>query len=586
MFQLGPARIPQGQVFPQGARINGAHPLAQSLGFMAVAQGAVAYDLVGGTAGVLTGTLAQKTLKWGQALTFAGATTNRLTWPTQTSSAWINAGTFSVSVLGSIVGSDFSPGSNTYPTLLKFASSGSHVGPGFENVSGNIFFCYVADNLTSVVGAVNLGNSANSNNLGFSGTNQPALYSWVVNGTSCACYINGVLIETLTVTHGAAVTAAIATANAAVGWGCGGAIQAWYVHNRPLDQSEIVALSVSPWAMLAPSSAADPFFFAGGGGAGAYTLTAAQGSFALTGQAANLLFGRKLTAAQASFTLNGQAVNFVHGYKFAAAQASFALSGQSANLLFNRKLTAAQGSFALTGFAANLVYTTVGAYTLTAAQGSFAFTGKAANLLFGRKVTAAQGSFSLTGQSANLLFNRLLSATRGSFTLTGFDAALSKTGARTLTADTGLFTLTGQPATLTYTPNQPAQTAFDNIGPVRKKSYRKEVEEDVQAVLAELEHVTEKAEAVVAAPVVDLPRFEPAGLRLNEAMRNALQVIDASLSAIERTHIQMALSAAREAQKRLEAKALQAEQARLEEAARVKRRRAVRAAAAYFFGDE
>jgi hypothetical protein len=276
MFQLGPARIPQGQQFPVGTRINGSHQLAQGLGFMAVAQGQLAYDLIAGTAGALTGTLAQKTIRNGQALAFTGATGVRLTWPTTTAAQWVNANSFTVSALGLFKGTDFAAGSNSYPVLLKFANSGSHILCSFENNGGTINFSATADNLTPVIGTTTIGNFASTNALGFSADNVVALYTWRLNGTTCDCFINGVLVDTLTMSsHGAAVTAAISTASAGAGWSAAGAIQAWWVHNRPLDQAEIVQLATSPWCMLANVAAPDPYLFDGGGGAAGVTGTSA-----------------------------------------------------------------------------------------------------------------------------------------------------------------------------------------------------------------------------------------------------------------------------------------------------------------------
>lgn len=114
-----------------------------------------------------------------------------------------------------------------------------------------------------------------------------------------------------------------------------------------------------------------------GGGGPTYTLTAATGSFTLTGQAANLVVSRKLTAATGSFTL----------------------TGQSTNLKVSRNLVAGTGTFSLTGISANLVYTPVSGatYTLTAQTGVFNLTGQAAAFKVSRKLTAETGSFVFGG---------------------------------------------------------------------------------------------------------------------------------------------------------------------------------------------
>jgi hypothetical protein len=178
-----------------------------------------------------------------------------------------------------------------------------------------------------------------------------------------------------------------------------------------------------------------------------YTLTAAQGSLTLSGQAATPKYGRLLTAAQGSYTLSGQAAGLLFGYRLTAAQGSYALTGQAAGLAYSGStytLVAAQGSLTLTGQAAGLLT----ARLLTAAQGSYALTGQAAGLLFGYRLTAAQGAHTLTGQAAGLLAARLLTAAQGSYTLSGQAVALLI--ARLIAAGQGGYTLTGRAVALTY----------------------------------------------------------------------------------------------------------------------------------------
>jgi hypothetical protein len=205
-----------------------------------------------------------------------------------------------------------------------------------------------------------------------------------------------------------------------------------------------------------------------GGGAATYTLTAAAGSYALTGQSAGLLYGRKLAAgagtytltgqaatlraarllgaSQGSYTLTGQAAGLLLGHRLAAGQGSYTLTGQAAGLLYGRRLGAAQGAYALTGQDATLVYSASGNKVLAAAQGSYALTGQAANLLYGRRLAAGQGAYALSGQAAGLYRGLRLAAAQGSYALTGQQAALRAT--RQLGAAQGTYTLTGQAAAL------------------------------------------------------------------------------------------------------------------------------------------
>lgn len=159
-----------------------------------------------------------------------------------------------------------------------------------------------------------------------------------------------------------------------------------------------------------------------------YTLTAAQGSYALTGSASGLTAARKIVAGQGSYNLTGQA----------------------ATLKAARRLTAAQGGYALTGYAADLVYTPIGGatYTLSAAAGTYTLTGQASGLRAARKLVAGQGLYSLTGVAAGLVRGFRLTAASGSYTLTGQAASLKR--GYLLTAATGSYTLTGHNAALAY----------------------------------------------------------------------------------------------------------------------------------------
>ena len=175
---------------------------------------------------------------------------------------------------------------------------------------------------------------------------------------------------------------------------------------------------------------------------GDFTLTAAQGSYTLTGQAATLTADRTIVAAQGSYTLTGQAAGLLADRLLTSAQGSYTLSGQAAGLEAARLLTSAQGSYALTGQDAGLNY---GRF-ITADQGSYTLTGQDAGLLISRLLTAAQGSYALTGQAAGLLSDRLLAAGQGSYALTGQAAGLY--AGRLVTAGQGSYTLTGQAAGL------------------------------------------------------------------------------------------------------------------------------------------
>lgn len=182
----------------------------------------------------------------------------------------------------------------------------------------------------------------------------------------------------------------------------------------------------------------------GGGGS---TLTAAAGSFTLSGKAAGLKVARRLTAAAGSMTLTGQAAALRVGRKIVAAPGAFSLTGQPAALRRAAKLPASTGTFALSGVSAALKATR----KLPAAAGVFTLTGRDAALIYDPvtpvyELSAGTGAFALTGNSAGLRIARRLVAGSASFVLTGNTAALK--ASRRLVAQAGAFILTGWPAAL------------------------------------------------------------------------------------------------------------------------------------------
>lgn len=110
--------------------------------------------------------------------------------------------------------------------------------------------------------------------------------------------------------------------------------------------------------------------------AGGGTLTAAQGSYTLTGQTAGQLKGSLVSAAQGSYTLLGSPG--LIDVTSVAAQGSYALTGEDAALRGPSVLSAAQGSYALTGQTAGLLRTIISA----AAQGLYTLSGQIAVLRY------------------------------------------------------------------------------------------------------------------------------------------------------------------------------------------------------------
>lgn len=130
----------------------------------------------------------------------------------------------------------------------------------------------------------------------------------------------------------------------------------------------------------------------------AYSLTAALGSFALTGNAATFQVALNLAAALGSFAFTGGAATLSYGKVLLAALGSFALTGGASAFQVALSLVAATGTFAFTGGAAVIGI----ALTLLANTGSFLLTGGANTFGLGLKLLADTGYFALSSVGAFL----------------------------------------------------------------------------------------------------------------------------------------------------------------------------------------
>lgn len=196
---------------------------------------------------------------------------------------------------------------------------------------------------------------------------------------------------------------------------------------------------------------------AAGGGA---TLTAAGGTYAVTGSTAALRRNVPVVAAGGSYSLTGKTATLSRQIKIIAVAGAYALAGTAASLRRAVTLAAVSGSYAVTGKAATL---SKGAITLLAAAGSYIVTGTAAALkagyrIFARSYTGATApaldpngfpdprTYTLTGSTAALLRGTKVLGAAGSYLLNGA-AALLNSGLR-LTGGSGAHVYTGTQAAL------------------------------------------------------------------------------------------------------------------------------------------
>lgn len=140
-------------------------------------------------------------------------------------------------------------------------------------------------------------------------------------------------------------------------------------------------------------------------------LTAAPGSYTLTGQSSNTLYARIMAGEQGSYTLTGVEALLVKSgsYIFNAENGSYTLVG--ANALVDLAMSAASGSYSLTGQNATLTFGAFSNPSLTAEFGSYTLTGQNANTNYGRNLPAEVGVYALTGRQAGLIWSGAPAAT-------------------------------------------------------------------------------------------------------------------------------------------------------------------------------
>lgn len=172
------------------------------------------------------------------------------------------------------------------------------------------------------------------------------------------------------------------------------------------------------------------------------TLTAAYGSFSLTGQTSALKDNRLIPSAFGSFALNGKAANLLKSSKAVANFGSFAFNGQIVSLRNNKLIPLVFGSFTLTGIAAAFSYIK----QLTINAGNYALNGQAAILSKAVKLVIANGSFALNGQASALSRTHSILSAFGNFTLNGQAVGLLET--HRLPIGMGAYALNGQTVAL------------------------------------------------------------------------------------------------------------------------------------------
>jgi phage gp45-like len=158
--------------------------------------------------------------------------------------------------------------------------------------------------------------------------------------------------------------------------------------------------------------------------ASAYDLVADAGSYAVTGSAADLEYGRRIAADPAAYAVTGSAAALEYGFRIAADPGAYAVSGAAVDLELGREVIADPGSYSVAGSAADLEY--------------------------GREVVADAAAYAVAGQDASLEYGFRVAADPASYAVTGSDVSLTYLAANKITADPGSYAVTGTDVALEY----------------------------------------------------------------------------------------------------------------------------------------
>jgi hypothetical protein len=142
-----------------------------------------------------------------------------------------------------------------------------------------------------------------------------------------------------------------------------------------------------------------------------YTITALNGTYALTGQSVTITKSRLITANNGTYALTGQAITLTKSRLIVASNGTYALTGRTITITKSRLITASSGSYSLNGQTAVISYAVPGRYELTALVGAYALAGQTATLARSRLLSPAYGVYSLTGYAADITYTPLTPVT-------------------------------------------------------------------------------------------------------------------------------------------------------------------------------
>ncbi len=208
-----------------------------------------------------------------------------------------------------------------------------------------------------------------------------------------------------------------------------------------------------------------------------YTLDSGLGEYLVSGEDAELAYGRIFVADTASYSTVGTSATLIYAKGIGADSGVYVVTGTDATLTkagvpTGQTLDAVGGTYSHGGLDVTFNYN----HILSSALGAYTVSGEAADIRRGKTVVADTAAYSVSGTAASFKYTYVLdaatnfytvdgmvsnylrgyavSAASGSYSVVGTDATFQK-GQRRIDADSGVYSISGKSAALYLTLTTP-----------------------------------------------------------------------------------------------------------------------------------
>jgi hypothetical protein len=157
-----------------------------------------------------------------------------------------------------------------------------------------------------------------------------------------------------------------------------GDLAAYWVWNRRLSDSELVALTQNPWQLYQPQRFIFPLQSTA---ANAYSLDTTPGTYNITGSSPSLLASRLVDTTPGAYDLTGSSPSLLLGRALDTTPGDYDITGSSPSLLLGRALDTTPGDYDITGSPVDLEKATAGQFVLQTTPGAYNITGLPVELI-------------------------------------------------------------------------------------------------------------------------------------------------------------------------------------------------------------